>query len=269
MKKLLPFLLILTLVLSACSNECQDLLDSVNSARTSFQNNPTISSCNAFQSAMMAYMNSSCQGGSGVNYDAVFQAEIDGLNCDTLPVGVPTCANGVQDPGETGVDCGGVCPPCNSSNLFIAFTLDGTAYNWSSFATTGGSSCCSSGFGSSTAAAENSTYLSINVPSGSIDLDTMQSLVNQNLNFNEAGTSAYADLIFDVNGVGYDSRYGFNTANTSNFVVTSASLLNSQVIFGDTIENYLLEGTFNTKVTGGGDTLDITGGTFRLVFGNL
>ena len=46
-----------------------------------------------------------------------------------------TCFDGIQNQNETGIDCGGVCPPCDSSTTnSISFTLNGNAAVITSFA---------------------------------------------------------------------------------------------------------------------------------------
>lgn len=40
------------------------------------------------------------------------------------------CINGVQDGNETGVDCGGDCPPCDASGNVTQYTIDDIAGLW-------------------------------------------------------------------------------------------------------------------------------------------
>ena len=42
------------------------------------------------------------------------------------PTAVNKCSNGFIDPGETGVDCGGNCPPCNNTYpSFLSVIING------------------------------------------------------------------------------------------------------------------------------------------------
>ena len=46
-----------------------------------------------------------------------------------------TCFDGIQNQNETGIDCGGVCPPCDSSTTnSISFTVNGNTAVITSFA---------------------------------------------------------------------------------------------------------------------------------------
>ena len=51
--------------------------------------------------------------------DAHYSRRVDSggwvVSCTLLPGGLSTCSNGVRDGSELGVDCGGVCPPCNGT----------------------------------------------------------------------------------------------------------------------------------------------------------
>lgn len=117
MKKIFTIIFpILLLLITSCSNECQDLLDQVQETKAKFEATPTNANCLNYHSALTAHLNSACQSSTqGVNYQFLFQDELDGLQCDTFPTAISTCANGVQDAGETGVDCGGACQPCGTT----------------------------------------------------------------------------------------------------------------------------------------------------------
>ena len=55
----------------------------------------------------------------------------------------PTCSDGIQNQGETGIDCGGPCPACLNTNTASKVTLgsgstmaicsDGSAMGWGPF----------------------------------------------------------------------------------------------------------------------------------------
>lgn len=127
MKKSLSFLFLALLFLVACDDECQNLLDNVQNSRQAFQANPTAANCIAYQQALSAHLNSSCEGGYGVNYEVQFQNELDNLLCDTLATF--SCTDGVMNGNETGIDCGGGCPPCVTAPPFTNyFFLDGNYY---------------------------------------------------------------------------------------------------------------------------------------------
>lgn len=52
-------------------------------------------------------------------YTTIVNADCLGASCDNtnvVTVGNDPCSNGVQDPGEDGVDCGGTCTPCSTGS---------------------------------------------------------------------------------------------------------------------------------------------------------
>ena len=61
------------------------------------------------------------------------------MNCLTwltaTPPPAPTCSDGIQNQGETGVDCGGPCPPCVTSNAVWLEAEAGTFSGSPTFAT--------------------------------------------------------------------------------------------------------------------------------------
>ncbi len=46
---------------------------------------------------------------------------------------VASCSDGIQNQDETGIDCGGVCPPCAASSSEFSFTKDGKVENINQF----------------------------------------------------------------------------------------------------------------------------------------
>lgn len=66
----------------SCKNECQDQLDSIQSAKNTYTSNPTEANCVNYKNLMQSYINSSCKSQSeGVNYETLFSEEINNLSC--------------------------------------------------------------------------------------------------------------------------------------------------------------------------------------------
>lgn len=268
MKNLLYFSLSILLFISSCTNECQGLLDEVNSAKIAYENSPTAGNCLSYQAALQAYLASSCNGPSNVNYQNIFQSYLDALPCDSIPTSL-TCFNGVQDNGETGVDCGGSCAPCGSaSDYFISFKLNGvdTYYDANPLTYLGGSSNLNgSGFSQSFGNADNSSFLTFNFAGLEPTLASFQSALNVAFSFEDQNANGYARFEYGLSNT-YDSYDSGNTNANSFFKFTSATFYSQNVLFGDTIDNFTVEGEFYCQTSSASDTAQITNGTFKLLF---
>lgn len=142
MKNLYLLFAFVLLTLFSCKNECQDLLDQIHEAKSTYESAPTQANCIAYQNLLQSYINGSCESNSqGVNYDVLFQDYLNDLDCGSLPS--TTCGNGVQDGDETGVDCGGSCTPCGTT---VPTCTDGIMNGDETGVDCGGTSCppCSS-----------------------------------------------------------------------------------------------------------------------------
>lgn len=130
MKKIIVGIVLFSMFFIACKDECREKVENVMTAKESFENAPTSANCLNYQSALQTYLAGTCDQPYGVNYMELFQTYLDDLACDTFPSALPTCNNGVQDGNETGVDCGGDCPPCGTpSQFFFSCDIDGVAWD--------------------------------------------------------------------------------------------------------------------------------------------
>ena len=116
MNRILPTLMIALLVFaSGCQEDvCDEKVETVTVARTAFQNAPSGSTCLSYETALTDYLNSACEFKNQIDYRAIFEDQLDSLDCAFWVLLDSTCSNGILDNMETGVDCGGFCAPCGT-----------------------------------------------------------------------------------------------------------------------------------------------------------
>jgi len=56
-----------------------------------------------------------CQNGPETCYDKIQNQDETGVDCGGVCPPCPTCYDGIQNGGETGIDCGGICGQCRAS----------------------------------------------------------------------------------------------------------------------------------------------------------
>lgn len=82
MKNALLFFSVILLSLFSCKNDCQEQLDQIQSAKNTYQTNPTEANCINYKNLMESYLNSSCESESyQVDYEKIFIEEISYLSC--------------------------------------------------------------------------------------------------------------------------------------------------------------------------------------------
>ncbi|NNE54528.1 MAG: T9SS type A sorting domain-containing protein, partial [Flavobacteriales bacterium] len=64
-----------------------------------------------------------------------------GVDCGGPCAACPTCNDGIQNQGETGVDCGGPCAPCGGGGGCSYVTVNSTSFNSWGIWNDGGSDC--------------------------------------------------------------------------------------------------------------------------------
>lgn len=112
MKNFLFLTILLVLATSCGQTLCDGLIDNAENARNNYISNPTNANCVSYQASILNLLaDSTCTTRNRIDYRAIYQQELDSLNCST------TCNNGIQDGDEAGIDCGGsICSPCINTN---------------------------------------------------------------------------------------------------------------------------------------------------------
>ena len=281
MKKILYILPILLLVFSCKDDTCETNKASIESKQTAYDANPGWATCIEYENALQTYLSSNCEDKDQINYTAIVQSYLDGLDCsfygifdstcfngiqDNLETGVDcggyctpcastsTCTDGVQNGDETGVDCGGSCPPCGSTaTIEFRCDIDGAAWT------------ANSGFGfdptfdtiSNEASATVFDFSSTAIEYIKISLPGVPLL--QSYSFADGVGTAPLDSAFFV----YDTNFGSGTSDIYRAVTSSGAV----TITGINTTDNTISGTFNVQaymVGNPSNTLNFTNGQFTL-----
>ena len=172
---------------------------------------------------------------------------------DTLPPPViDYCTDGIQNNGETGVDCGGTCDPCadafnytlpfyiqfrENSGSFVYFQDDDPQH---SIRTTAGVTLAE-------------TYFSpaFNVTHGFAIRFTgkLEDLAGKSLSFDFNELPSAKMIFFDSNGDEYRTSENWSDQSKSNCYIESVTLVDSEQYSSFTVYRYAAKGNFNCKVS--------------------
>ncbi|MEO8146147.1 MAG: hypothetical protein ABI723_00855 [Bacteroidia bacterium] len=178
------------------------------------------------------------------------------------------CADGVQNNGETGIDCGGTCTSCaNAFNFTLPFYLqfknNGSYTHFQdsvpqySQTTNNGNTIAQTAF----SLLFNSTHAVEIKFAGAVS-----SLAGKSLSLNYTTVPSAKVIFFDGSGNELYTSEMTSNQTGSNFYVESVTLVSSYTWGSFTIDIYSVKGNFNCKVSDAGQTVlkDLNYGKFSL-----
>ena len=159
-------------------------------------------------------------------------------------------------------------PANNTSDVFLNFTLDGdeksfTTNNVVSTISFIGQSVTASGF----QVLDNYVYLRIRISRDSITGADLKSLVGMKLPIGRCGIcQTYCDFVFAFKREEYSATEYNNTFPNEYVKLTEVVFQKTVTKSGKTINQYKVNGEFNSKISFRSDSRSVTSGTFSLPF---
>lgn len=158
--------------------------------------------------------------------------------------------------------------PAPTNPLFIKFTLDGAAKNFTSTTASihtgfGGGAFTSSGFFN----LSDDISINLSMPLDSIMGSDLQSLVGQKIPIGSCGgcpTNIYLD--YSLNGNSYQSSDSHNALPAEYIKFNTVTFDKNVTVFDKKVNQYYVTGDFNLKLSYGTDVKNATNGTFGLIF---
>lgn len=158
--------------------------------------------------------------------------------------------------------------PSPTNQLFINFTLDGTAKSFTGTTVSlntgyGGGSSTSSGFFN----LKDNLDITLSMPLDSIMGSDLQALIGKKILIGSCGgcpTNIY--FSYEINGNEYISYDSHNTLPTEYIKFNSVVFDKNVTFFEKKLNQYYVTGEFNLKLSYGTDVKNATNGTFGLIF---
>lgn len=159
-------------------------------------------------------------------------------------------------------------PAPAADQLFISFTLDGVAKNYTSTTASihtgyGGGASTSSGFFD----LSKDMSVDIHMPKDSIVKADYDSLIGVKIPIGSCGgcpTNASFEIY--MNGEDYESSSTYNTLPTNYIKINSVKYHSTVTSFGKQVKQYYITGEFNVKISYGTDVKNAPDGKFGLLF---
>lgn len=157
-------------------------------------------------------------------------------------------------------------PPTNQ--LFITFTLDGVATN-----VTGTSNQLNTGRGSGSYTSSSffdfttSIDITLSMPQDSIHGSDLESLIGEKIPIGSCGgCPTNMNLSYKINGDYYDTYESTNPFPDNYFKITSVTFHKNVDVFDTNLNQYIVAGEFNVKLSSGSDIKNAPDGKFRMIF---
>ena len=181
-----------------------------------------------------------------------------------LSVSISSCKkNNKKDPDPAPAPA-----PAPTNQLYINFTLDGTAKSFTGTTASlhsgyGGGSSTSSGFFN----VNDNININLNMPLDNIMGSDLQSLIGKKILIGSCGgctTNIY--LSYEINGNDYQSSDSYNNLPTEYIKFNAVTFIDNVTSFGKKLNQYYITGEFNLKLSYGTDVKNATNGSFGLIF---
>ncbi|RYD74314.1 MAG: hypothetical protein EOP53_18515 [Sphingobacteriales bacterium] len=158
--------------------------------------------------------------------------------------------------------------PAPAKQMFIKFTLDGTAKN-----ITGTTASINTGFGGGAYTSSgffnfnDNIHITLSMDQENILGADLEALVGQKILVGSCGgCPTNIQLIYDINGDEYRSSDSDNKLPDEYIKFNSVTFDKEVTIFDKKKNQYYVTGEFNLKLSSGSDVKNATGGTFGIIF---